>query len=65
VYEVKSFHVPPDEHAKDAMIKNSKKWMPDHCPIWTCVRVTRLQEVAINVEIEVWAYDPKGAKGGA
>jgi enamine deaminase RidA (YjgF/YER057c/UK114 family) len=45
------------------MIKNFKKWMPDHEPLWTCIGVPALHEVAMLVAIEVWAYDPKGTEG--
>jgi len=41
-----------------AVIRNFKKWMPDHQPIWTCLGVTRLAKDDMRVEIEVVAHDP-------
>ncbi|KAJ5748415.1 uncharacterized protein N7511_010111 [Penicillium nucicola] len=62
VYRVNSYHVPINNEALAAMVRNFKKWMPDHQPIWTCVGVTRLGEDDMRVEIEVVAHDPEGAK---
>ncbi|EMR63771.1 putative l-psp endoribonuclease family protein [Eutypa lata UCREL1] len=61
VYRVNSYHVPINNEALDAMVRNFKKYMPDHQPIWTCVGVTRLGEDDMRVEIEVVAHDPEGA----
>jgi enamine deaminase RidA (YjgF/YER057c/UK114 family) len=44
------------------MVRNFKKWMPDHQPIWTTVGVTRLGEDDMRVEIEVVALDEEGAR---
>ena len=46
----------------DAMIRNYRKWMPNHQPIWTTVGVTRLGADDMRCEMEVVAYDPEGAK---
>jgi enamine deaminase RidA (YjgF/YER057c/UK114 family) len=62
VFRVNSYHLPLNNEAIAAMVRNFKKWMPDHQPIWTCVGVTRLGEDDMRVEIEVQAYDPEGAK---
>jgi enamine deaminase RidA (YjgF/YER057c/UK114 family) len=43
------------------MVRNFKKYMPSHKPIWTCVGVTRLGTDDMRVEIEVVAHDPEGA----
>ncbi|CAG9978486.1 unnamed protein product [Clonostachys byssicola] len=59
VYRVVSYHVPINNEALAAMVRNFKKYMPDHEPIWTCVGVTRLGEDDMRVEIEVVAHDPK------
>ncbi|KAJ1323462.1 Endoribonuclease L-PSP [Microdochium nivale] len=59
VYRVNSYHVPLNGEAMTAMVRNLKKWMPDHQPIWTCIGVTRLGEDDMRVEIEVVAHDPK------
>lgn len=62
VYRVNSYHVPINNEALAAMVRNFKKYMPDHQPLWTCVGVTRLGEDDMRVEIEVVAHDPEGAK---
>ncbi|EIT74400.1 hypothetical protein AO1008_04088 [Aspergillus oryzae 100-8] len=59
VYRVNSYHVPINNEALEAMVRNFRKWMPDHEPLWTCVGVTRLGEDDMRVEIEVVAHDPK------
>ncbi|KAI5241793.1 hypothetical protein E4T42_07883 [Aureobasidium subglaciale] len=60
VFRVNSYHVPLNNEALDAMVRNFKRYMPDHQPIWTCVGVSRLGEDDMRVEIEVVAHDPKG-----
>ncbi|KAH8156523.1 hypothetical protein CIB48_g11727 [Xylaria polymorpha] len=62
VYSVRSYHVPLDGEALEAVVRNFRKWCPDHRPLWTCVGVARLAEDDMRVEIEVQAYDPEGAK---
>ncbi|PWY78022.1 L-PSP endoribonuclease family protein [Aspergillus sclerotioniger CBS 115572] len=59
VFRVNSYHVPINNEALEAMVRNFKKYMPNHEPIWTCVGVTRLGEDDMRVEIEVVAHDPK------
>lgn len=59
VFRVNSYHVPINKEALDAMVRNFRKYMPDHQPIWTCVGVPRLGEDDMRVEIEVVAHDPK------
>lgn len=61
VFRVNSYHVPINNEALEAMVRNFKKYMPDHQPIWTCVGVTRLGEDDMRVEIEVVAHDAEGA----
>ncbi|KAH6655362.1 putative L-PSP endoribonuclease family protein [Truncatella angustata] len=61
VFRVNSYHVPLNNEALEAMVRNFKKWMPDHQPIWTTVGVPRLGEDDMRVEIEVVAHDPEGA----
>ncbi|KAK9370377.1 Endoribonuclease L-PSP/chorismate mutase-like protein [Lipomyces kononenkoae] len=65
VFRVNSYHVPLNNEALEAMVRNFRKWMPNHQPLWTCVGVTRLGEDDMRVEIEVSAYDPEGAKAAA
>ncbi|KAI1123648.1 YjgF-like protein [Nemania abortiva] len=62
VYKVRSYHMPLNTEAMDAMVRNFKKWMPNHKAIWTCVQVGRLGEDDMRVEIEVEAHDPEGSK---
>ncbi|KAJ8096516.1 Endoribonuclease L-PSP/chorismate mutase-like protein [Lipomyces tetrasporus] len=59
VYRVNSYHVPINNEALEAMVRNFKRYMPNHQPIWTCVGVTRLGEDDMRVEIEVVAHDPQ------
>jgi enamine deaminase RidA (YjgF/YER057c/UK114 family) len=58
VYRVNSYHVPINDEALEAMVRNFHKWVPGHEPIWTCVGVTRLGEEDMRVEIEVVAHVP-------
>ncbi|KAI1767999.1 endoribonuclease L-PSP [Hypoxylon sp. FL1150] len=62
VFRVNSYHIPLNQQAQEAMVRNFKKWMPNHKAIWTCVQVSRLGE---DVEVEVQAYDPEGAAKAA
>ncbi|KXT17197.1 hypothetical protein AC579_361 [Pseudocercospora musae] len=62
VFRVNSYHVPINDGAIAAMVRDSKKWMPDHQPIWTSVGVTRLGDDYMRVEVEVVAHDPEGAR---
>ena len=59
VYKVRSYHVPLNNEANEAMVRNFRKWMPSHQPLYTCVGVQRLGEDDMRVEIEVEAYDPQ------
>ena len=59
VFRVNSYHVPINDEALAAMVRNMRKWMPDHQPLWTCVGVSRLGEDDMRVEVEVVAHDPK------
>ncbi|UNI16764.1 hypothetical protein JDV02_003172 [Purpureocillium takamizusanense] len=65
VFRVNSYHVPINDEALAAMVRNFRKYMPDHEPLWTCVGVTRLAEDDMRVEIEVVAHDPEGSKSTA
>ena len=44
VFRVNSYHVPINDEALEAMVRNFKQYMPDHEPIWTC-------------EVETWFLD--------
>lgn len=57
-----SYHVPINDEALTAMVRNFEKWMPNHQPIWTCVGVSRLGDDDMRVEIEVVALDEEVVK---
>jgi len=65
VFRITSYHVPLGEEAMGAMVRNFRKWMPDHEPLWTTIGVARLGDEHMLVEIEVAAHDPEGAKKAA
>lgn len=44
------------------MIRNLKKWIPDHQPIWTCDGVTRFGDDDMRVKIEVVVLDEENVK---
>jgi enamine deaminase RidA (YjgF/YER057c/UK114 family) len=54
--------VPLNDEALAAMVRNLRKHMPDHQPIWTVIGVPRLGEDDMRVEIEVSAHDEEGAE---
>ncbi|KAL9020659.1 MAG: hypothetical protein Q9185_002107 [Variospora sp. 1 TL-2023] len=56
VFRVNSYHVDMSDEALGHMIKNLRKWMPDHQPLLTCVGVTKLGLDGMRIEIEVSAY---------
>ncbi|PYH98336.1 YjgF-like protein [Aspergillus ellipticus CBS 707.79] len=58
VFRINSYHVPLNEEAMNAMVRNLRKSVPGHQPIWTCVGVARLAFDDMRVEIEVVAHDP-------
>ncbi|ERF69714.1 hypothetical protein EPUS_09472 [Endocarpon pusillum Z07020] len=45
----------------DRIVENFRKWMPDHCPVWTELGVKQLGSDLMNIEIDVEAYDEEGA----
>jgi len=56
VYSIRSYHLPVDEAATSAMVRNLQQWCgPDHHPIWTEIGVASLGLPAMRVEIEVEA----------
>ncbi|KAL1890128.1 hypothetical protein Sste5346_008421 [Sporothrix stenoceras] len=62
VFTVRSYHLNLNKDAQDAMVRNFRKWMPNHKALWTCVGVTRLGEDNMTVEIEVIANIPSGIR---
>lgn len=65
MYRVNSYHVPLNEEALAAMVRNFEKWMPDHRPIWSAYGVAVLGVPEGVVEIEVSAHDPEGAEAAS
>lgn len=61
VFRVHSYHVPLNDEVTRAMVRNFKKYMPNHQPLWTVLGVSRLGYDDMRVEIEVTAHDPEGA----
>lgn len=61
VFRVHSYHVPLNDEAMRAMVRNLKKYAPDHQPLWTVLGVSRLGYDDMRVEVEVTAHDPEGA----
>ena len=58
VFSVKSYHVVSiGEKTIEAMVRNLRKWMPDHRPIWTMLGVPTLALEDMKVEIDVVAID--------
>ena len=45
----------------EAVVRNLKKWLPNHRPILTCVGVQQLALEGMRIEIEVSAHDEEGA----
>lgn len=62
VFRVNSYHTDMSDEAIVHMVKNLKKWMPNHQPLLTCVGVTKLGREGMRIEIEVSAYDEEGAE---
>ncbi|CAO1602541.1 hypothetical protein XANCAGTX0491_006152 [Xanthoria calcicola] len=62
VFRVNSYHTDMSDEALHYTVKNLKKWMPDHQPLFTCVGVTKLGIEGMRIEIEVSAYDEEGAE---
>ncbi|WYZ41992.1 hypothetical protein EsH8_V_000887 [Colletotrichum jinshuiense] len=56
VYRVNSYHLPMNDEALNAVVRNFRKYMPDHQPIWTAIGVARLGFDDMRVEIEVVAH---------
>lgn len=48
-----------------ASVRNLKKWMPNHQPLFTVIGVKQLGSKSMRVEVEVVAHDEEGAKKAA
>ncbi|KAL5313244.1 hypothetical protein ACEPPN_018977 [Leptodophora sp. 'Broadleaf-Isolate-01'] len=62
VFSIRSYHVPCNSEAMEAMVRNLKQYCPNHQPIWTCIGVPRLAFDDMRVEIEVRAHVPAETK---
>ncbi|KAL8882493.1 MAG: hypothetical protein Q9198_000522 [Flavoplaca austrocitrina] len=56
VFRVNSYHTDMSNEALGHMVKNLRKWMPNHQPLLTCVGVAKLAQEDMRIEIEVSAY---------
>lgn len=57
VYQIRSYHVGLNDIAKGGMVRNMKKWCPEHQPVWTMIGVAALAADDMKVEVEVVAID--------
>jgi enamine deaminase RidA (YjgF/YER057c/UK114 family) len=66
VFKIRVYTTDINERAVEALVRNLKKWCPEHRPILTAVGVRQLGLEGMRVEVEVEAHDPegKGARGG-
>ncbi|KAL3297323.1 endoribonuclease L-PSP [Colletotrichum asianum] len=55
---VMSYHIDLSDEAQEAMVRNFRRWMPNHKALWTAVGVKKLGDERMLVEIEVVAHDP-------
>ncbi|CAF1230382.1 unnamed protein product [Adineta steineri] len=58
VYRIVSYHIPLDDEALNAMVRNLKQWCPTHEPIWTVLGVSKLGDERMKVEIDAFAHIP-------
>jgi enamine deaminase RidA (YjgF/YER057c/UK114 family) len=58
VFFIRSYHVPMNDEAMEAMVRCLKQYAPDHQPAWTSIGVPRLAFDDMRVEIEVRAFVP-------
>lgn len=56
VYSVRAYCVGIELDIQEHMIRNLKKWTPDHEPIYTVVGVQALAIPEMRIEIEVKAH---------
>jgi enamine deaminase RidA (YjgF/YER057c/UK114 family) len=56
VVSVNSYHAPMDDAGLGIMTEQFRLRMPSHCPIYTCVGVSRLADPRMHVEISVTAF---------
>lgn len=58
IYRITSYHVGLNSEVMQAMVRNFKKYFPDHEPLWTCIGVAGLARPDMTVEIEAVAHIP-------
>lgn len=58
VFRIVSYHIPVNDEAIAAMVRNLKQWCPNHDPIWTLLGVAKLGEEPMKVEIDAFAHIP-------
>ena len=56
VYLMRTYHTDIDS-SLGKVVEASKKYCPNHSPIWTAVGVPKLGEPSMLIEVEVEAYD--------
>ena len=59
VYRINIYLTVMSEEAISALVRNLKKWMPNHQPILTCIGVNELGLEGMRVEIEAVASIPQ------
>lgn len=56
VYLQRTYHTDIDESLK-VVTEKSRKYCPNHAPVWTAIGVAKLGDPRMKIEIEVEAYD--------
>lgn len=59
VYSMKTYHTEITPEITELTVKNARKWMPNHKPIWTQIGVKQLGLAEMRIEVEVVAHDPR------
>ncbi|TGZ85505.1 endoribonuclease L-psp family protein [Ascodesmis nigricans] len=62
VYKVTVYLVEVSDEIVGHLVRNLKKWCPNHQPILTALAIKELGLPGMRVEVEVAAHDPEGAK---
>ncbi|QKX54443.1 uncharacterized protein TRUGW13939_01529, partial [Talaromyces rugulosus] len=58
VYLITSYYVGINGKVMQVMVRNFKKYLPDHEPLWTCIEVACLARPSVRVGIEAVAHIP-------
>ena len=56
VYLIRSYHV-GIERSLQRCVEASRKFCPNHAPLWTAIEVPKLGDPKMLIEIEVEAYE--------